>query len=302
MTNKQAATTTSDWDKFFDLTEEGLRSWLFGPFEKQRAPIYEAKERMREQGISDSLINNALHWETGAEERRYKTVLKLVTNSKTGKFWTTDALQLTGQLSDAEIESIRAEHKDRLPPYYYIYSIFRWYDNRSTPTKAKSYIGCNFMFEGLCVGKPEGVVNAEPNLKINTSGTIGHYSPVQLRWDVLRDTDGEDKRVATYNGIPPQDNNLRVYEIPYSREVYEAMIKHTLDGRAALHIIDLSKNRVYTPRNEEEFLAPDNELPKIIESYNTPQPTFDVKSLIDEMEKRARAKFEAEADAHNQYG
>jgi hypothetical protein len=123
--NKQSTTASADpgsipekietWDERFELTESNLRSWLFGSYERQRQPIYEAKRRMREQGISDSLIERSLYYEDQAMERRYKQVLKLVTNPKTGKFWTCETLQLAGQLSDAEIESIRAEHKGKLP-------------------------------------------------------------------------------------------------------------------------------------------------------------------------------------------
>jgi hypothetical protein len=99
--NKQTAASAADsipgktetWDDKLEPTESTLRSWLFGPYEKQCRPIFEAKQRMKEQGVSDQTIASALYFEDSVMERRYKQVLRLVTNPKSRKFWTTDVGQ-----------------------------------------------------------------------------------------------------------------------------------------------------------------------------------------------------------------
>jgi hypothetical protein len=163
--------TAESWDDKFTLTESRLKEWLFDPYERQRRPIYEAQKRLREQGVSEDIIGSVLYYDKDSTmERRYRQVLKLVTSSQTGQFWTCDALKLSGQISDAQIESIRTQHNGKLPPYYYIDSISRVYDNRSHPPK--QYITCHFTFRGLRVGDVEGVVNQEPNLGIGTHGIL----------------------------------------------------------------------------------------------------------------------------------
>jgi hypothetical protein len=147
---------TESWDDKFTLSESRLKEWMFGPHERQRQPIYDAIKRLKEQGIDDRIIGRLLYYDESTMERRYIQVLKLVTN-KAGKFWTCEALQISGQSSEAEIESIRTEHNGRWLPYYYISQISRIYDNRTNPPR--HYITCSWLFEGLRVGNVEGVIN-----------------------------------------------------------------------------------------------------------------------------------------------
>ena len=256
--------------------------------------------------MSEDIIGSVLYYDKDSTmERRYRQVLKLVTSSQTGQFWTCDALKLSGQISDAQIESIRTQHKGKLPPYYFIDSISRIYDNRSYPPK--QYITCHFSFKGLRVGDVEGVVNQEENLGMGTHGYIGFHNLVKLGSRRVTTKDGQNIEVPTYNGIPPQGIEMRVYEIPWSREVFDVMMKHTQDGQVGLHIQDIAKGKSYAPRSVEEFLSEDIE--ELIKSYEQPanqqQPLFkDSKDLQDYSDflrwKKAREEQDREDKNHFQ--
>src|SRR5215207_2990784 len=166
-----AKTTVEQPTDEWELSVDFLRKHLLEPFSKARRPIDEAKEVMRNDGVSDQLINQSLAWEKGTMERHYAETIKLTVNPRTGKLWDLSTLEAAGMISDAERENIIREHNGREPPYYYVSQLHRIFDDRSTPPK--SYLTANCLFEGIAVGKREGVVNAPPNRKINTSFTFG---------------------------------------------------------------------------------------------------------------------------------
>src|SRR5215207_3140097 len=101
----------------FKLTESNLRNWLFGSYEKARRPLIEARKRMRDEGISEKLIGHNLYYEETVQERVDKEMMKLVTD-RNGRFHSIPKLLETGRVTPAEIDSIRAFHNNREPPYY----------------------------------------------------------------------------------------------------------------------------------------------------------------------------------------
>ena len=118
--------------------------------------------------------------------------------------------------------------------------------------------------------------------------------------------DGQNIEIPTYNGIPPQGTEMRVYEIPWSREVFDVMMKHTQDGQVGLHIQNIAKGKSYGPKSVEEFLSEDIE--ELIKSYEQPanqQPLFkDSKDLQDYSDflrwKKAREEQDREDKNHFQ--
>jgi hypothetical protein len=284
-------------DLDLNLTPENLRRWLLNNSIRQHETLEETRKRMKEDGVSDKLAARCVYSEPTTWERHVKETLKLVTNSKTGKFHDISTLQSAGKLSDAEVESILAEHGGQSPPYYYISYIRRVVDNRVTPHK--EWITANFLFEGLCVGKRAGHVNPEKNMKINIGGTIDYHNSVSLNWDTVKDEDGEEKRIATFNerASNTDDISTRIYEIPWSRQVFEAMMKHTKDGNVALGITDVKNNR-HCGSNLDEFLTDD--IIPLIERYSKPKPTneynfnLDPKDLADFMKFQNAKKEQGE--------
>jgi len=262
------------WDEKLKLTESNLKQWLLGEFNKQRGALEEVKKRMREEGISDQLIAHSIRYETSSEEHVRKETLKLVINPKTGKFWDITTLQNAGKLSNAEIQGIRAEH-GRDPPYYYVTGIRRVLDDLQNPPR--EYLTYSIIFEGICVGKREGVINPEANMKINESTTIGYHVVPRITWETIKDSDGEEKRVATFDSLrtPIIDNaNTRVYEIEWDKKIVEALLKYTKNGAVlpGLGITRLSDNKHYAASSLEEFMTDD--LPGLIKSRETPKPTY----------------------------
>jgi hypothetical protein len=161
---------------------------------------------------------------------------------------------MAGRLSNGEIESIKLEHGGKEPPYYYVTNIRRIYDDRVNPPK--EYITFNIMFEGLCVGKRDGVVNAEPNMRINASSTIGYHILPRIRWENLKDEDGEEKCVALYSSInnPIIDGiSNRVYELPFSKELVEELMKHTKDRAVGLGITQTKSKNTMESQTYKNF-------------------------------------------------
>jgi hypothetical protein len=288
----------SSWDDKFQLTESNLLSWLLGPYDKQRQMISEARKRMQDDGVSDKLIARCLgSYDTSTLENHFRETLKLVTNPKTQKLWDTFTLSQAGKISNAEIESVRAEHQGQEPPYYYITGIRRIHDNRGNPPK--DYLTADFIFEGLCVGKREGHVNPEPNMKINTAATIGYRVPLRFTNESIRDEDGEEKRVVMLNSHIIDDIYTRIYEIPFSKEVFDAMMKHTKNGEVSLTITDLKNSKHYTAKNVEEFLTDD--VTALIEGYIKPKPTNQYNFNINPDQLAAFMKYQAEHGTDPQY-
>jgi hypothetical protein len=265
--------TEQTWDEKLELTESNLRHWLLGPVERQRQILNEVKQRMRNEGVSDELIARCIHYESLPSENRKRETLKLVTNSKTGRLHDTFTLQQAGRLSDAEIEGIRTEHNGLLPPYYYVTNIRRVLDDRQN---SREYLVYSLLFEGISAGgKREGHINAEANMRINDSAIVGYHLVPRITWETIKDKDGEEKRVATFDSIRTpiiDDASTRVYEIPFSKEAVEALMKHTRNGQVALGIDHLSKNKHYAIKDVNEFLTDD--LPALIERYEKPPATY----------------------------
>jgi hypothetical protein len=225
---------------------------------------------MLDEGVSSELAARCLYYESNPEENVKRETLKLVTNSKSNKLWDIPTLENAGKVSLAEIEGIRAEHGGREPPYYYVTNIRRVFDDRTTPVK--EYLVYNIHFEGISVGKREWTMNPEPNMRITESALIGYHLLPRITWDMLKDRDGEQKRVGVFSGRIIDDASTRVYEIPFSREIVEALLKHTKDGQVAFQIDHLSKDKHYGVATLEEFLTDD--LPSWIEQNNTAKPTY----------------------------
>jgi hypothetical protein len=173
------------WNDKLKLTESNLRHWLLGGWEKQRQILKEIGKRVEDEGVSKELIQRCLYYETLSEEKAKRETLKLVTNPKTGKLWDIPTLQNAGKLSDSEIEGIIAEHGGREPPYYHVTSIRRVLDDRTNPPK--EYLVYTILFEGLCVGKREGHINPEANMRINESAIIGYHLMPKISWDNVKD-------------------------------------------------------------------------------------------------------------------
>ena len=304
-----AATTTADTipeqvetleDKLkLELTEPNLRHWLLGPFEKQKQHLNEVKKRMLEEGVSPELVSRCLHYESLPEESSKRETLKLTTNPKTNRLYTVSELQMAGQLSDAEIEGIRAEHGGREPPYYHVTSIRRVFDDRTSPHR--EHLVYTILFEGLCVGKRDGHINADNNMRINESAVIGYSLIPKISWNNMRDKDGQEKRVAVFNGRITDDGTSRSYEIPFSREVVEALMKHTKDGQGqvGLEIHHLSKSKRYGVKDINEFLTDD--LPALIERYEKPPATYNFNVQPDKLAKYLQLDEAAKAE-QKQYG
>ncbi len=265
---------TESWDDKFELTESNLRNWLLGPFERQRQILEEAKQRMRYEGVSEDLIARSIRYTTLPEEDRKRETLSLTINSKTGKLWDIPTLQNAGKLSNAEIQGIQTEHNNLSPPYYFVTSARRVVDDRQNP--AKDYLVYSLQFEGICVGKRDGVINPEPNMRINDSATVGYHLVPRITWETIKDKDGEEKRVATFDSTRTPILNTassRVHEIPFSMEAVEALLKHTNNGQISLGIDVLSKDKHYGVKDLNEFLIETDKLPVLIDRLDKPRPT-----------------------------
>jgi len=257
---------------------------------------------MRDEGISDKLISNSTYFEETVQERVNKEMLKLVTD-RNGKFHSIPKLLETGRITEAEADSIRAFHNGLEPPYYYITQMHRIYDNRTNPPK--QYLTYDILFEGLALAKRQNVVNPEPNLRINTSATLGYHNPAQIGWNTVNDENGNEQRVATFNYMYGMQDNpqSRVYEFLYSRELVEEMLKHTKDGQAGLVISKLREQKHYGVRDVQEFLTDDIEA--LLEKFEKPPApsTTNIYNLSPEKEAEyqdylswKRMKAEAEED------
>src|SRR5215207_286808 len=231
----------------WELSAGFLRKHLLEPFSKARRPIEEAKEIMRNDGVSEQLINQNMAWEKGAMERHYAKTIKLTTNPRTGLLWDLNTMSIGGMISEAERQNIIRVHNGREPPYYYVTNILRIWDDRAN----KSYLKANFLFEGILVGKRENVINAEAHRRINTSWTIGEEYTIPVEWNTTRDpydkmNTGEEKSVASYNSYSAEGGNSPpIYTIPFSKEMAEKLISLGKDGAPPLAVKKLSTNRAY---------------------------------------------------------
>jgi len=280
------------------LTVENLRMWFLKPFEKARQPILDARKIMKEEGVSDKLIEQVTYYDEGSQERNYKEVLKLCVNPKTKKLWDLQTLSSAGRVSNSEISSIVSKHNGREPPYYIIHQIHRILDDRHTPPK--EYLTAHLMFEGLCVGKREYVVNPEPDMRINASTSIGFYHSAPLEWNDVKDqydknNPSEEKRVATFNwrNWGSGDGSAKIYTIPWDRATFDKMMEHTDNGKVGLSVTRLSTNKSYGVKSIKEFCTDD--LAGLIKTCDEPQPTYrfniDPKALAEFM-KFQQAKAE----------
>jgi hypothetical protein len=291
---------TETWDDKFELTESNLRSWLLGPFERQRAILNEVKQRMRDEGISEELIARSIHYESLPVENRKKETIKLVTNSKTGKLWDIPTLQNAGKLSDVEVEGIRTEHNGLLPPYYYMTNIRRVLDDRQN--LPKEYLVYSLLFEGICIGKRDGHINPEPNLRINDSATVGYHLVPRITWETVKDKDGEEKGVATFDSTRTpiiDDVSTRVYELQWDKSLIEVLLKHTQNGQVALGIDHLSKSKHYGVKDINDFLS-DN-IAEVIDRYEKPKPTNEYNFNINPDQLASFMKYQAEHNTDPQY-
>jgi hypothetical protein len=112
-------------------------------------------------------------------------------------------------------------------------------------------------------------------MRINISGEVGYHIGLRITWNNLIDTDGEEKRVATYDSrlTPPIDiPQTHTYEIPFSVDIVSQLMRHTLDGNLGLTITDLKNQKHYGVKTLDEFLRPD--LPKFFEEIDKPKPTY----------------------------
>jgi len=295
--NKLVATETPKIPDF-SLSESNLRNWLLNNSIRQHETLEETRKRMIQDGVSEKLAARCIYSEPTLSEKHVKETLKLCVNSKTGKFNDIPTLQNAGQLSEAEVESIKMEHNGQNPPYYYCTGIRRIYDNRITPHK--EWITANFLFNGIAVGKREGTLTAEKNMKINISGTIGYHTAVSLNWDTVIDVDGEEKRVATFNERASNNDDMsnRIYEIPWSKQVFAEMMKHTRDGNVALGISTIRENKHYSCKEVSDILS-DN-IAEVIDQYSKPKPTmsFDTRDLHDFL--KAKEKSQEQDEDHFQ--
>ncbi len=293
---------TESWDDRFELNESNLRNWLLGPFERQRQILNEAKQRMRNEGVSDDLIARSIRYESLPEEDRKKETLKLVINPKSGKLWDIPTLQNAGKLSDAEIEGIKTEHDGREPPYYYVTNIRRVFDDRQNPPK--EYLVYYLLFEGICIGKRDGVINPDTNMRINDSATIGYHLVPRITWETIKGKDGEEKRVATFDSTRTPILNTassRIYEIPFSKEAVQALIKHTQNGQVVLGIDVLSKDKHYGVKDLNEFLTETDDLPALIDRLDKPKPTNEYNFNINPDQLASFMKYQAEHSQEHHY-
>src|SRR5215212_4704004 len=85
---------------------------------------------MKDEDVPELLIAQSLFYEESILEHRFKEILNLVINPKSGKFWDVDTLRQAGKLSDTDIDYIKVEHNGHVPPYYHIGSIYRLMDDQ----------------------------------------------------------------------------------------------------------------------------------------------------------------------------
>jgi hypothetical protein len=137
-------------------------------------------------------------------------------------------------------------------------------------------------------------------MRINISGTIGYHTAVSLNWDTVKDLDGEEKRIATYNERASNNEDIsnRIYETPWSKEIFAEFMKHTKDGNVALGISTTRESKHYGCKNMQDFLS-DN-IAEVIDRYDKPQPTmsFDTHDLHDFL--KAKKKSQEQDEDHFQ--
>jgi hypothetical protein len=133
---------------------------------------------------------------------------------------------------------------------------------------------------------------------------MGYHDLVKLGSEEITTSNGEKIRVSTYNGTPPQGKETRVYEIPFSKEVFDAMMKHTKDGQVGLHIQDVVKGRTYVPRSVDEFLAPEDRLEELLKIYEQPKPTneYNFNLSAQDLADFKRYQLAKEEQGQHQYG
>jgi hypothetical protein len=183
--NKQQAAATADsipektdsWDERLKLTEWNLKHWWLSPFEKAKAVIEDAKQKMIQDGVSERLAKQVTSYELSTDERRARDVLRVCLSQKTGRLNTIESLSQANILSSAQVDYIIQEHKEhgngRVPLYYYISQVRRIIDDND---KSKSYLIAHALFEGLAVGTLEAeswrILEGD---RINHSWTFGLY-------------------------------------------------------------------------------------------------------------------------------
>ena len=130
--SKMSATPTLEDP--FELTIDNLNKWLLDPYKKQRQVLEDAKKKVRDNETSidskvlDELLENNLAYNEGSTERRYKEIIKLATNPRTGRLWDLPTLQNSGRLGDAEADYIRTYYGGKEPPFWYVTQIERRVD------------------------------------------------------------------------------------------------------------------------------------------------------------------------------
>src|SRR5215216_3119066 len=108
----------------FELTIDNLNKWLLDPYKKQRQVLDDAKKKVRDNETSidrkalDELLESNLAYNEGSIERRYKEIIRLATNPRTGKLWDVPTLQNSGRLGDAEADYIRTFYGGKEPPFW----------------------------------------------------------------------------------------------------------------------------------------------------------------------------------------
>jgi hypothetical protein len=93
---------------------------------------------------------------------------------------------------------------------------------------------------------------------------------------------------------------MRVYEIPWSKEVFDAMMKHIRNGIVGLHISDIRASRTYVPRTVDEFLTDEENLEELIKSYERPPATYNFNIQPEKLAKYLQ--MDAAAEKQDHYG
>jgi len=284
---KQTVETPKTEDPF-ELTPEHLREWYLGPFQKMDAHLRKIRKSLIEdKGVSSELATRYTSREKTPLENRYEEVLKLSVNKNNNQFFSLKGLLERGDISQEQADAIKSNpeyqgYNNGEPPFFYISAITRVF-SRHDPTNKKSWLVANILFEGL-TAKGE---------RINKASRIGfHAIPRPSSNNSIQDPKTKEMvelPVYPVQQLDPFSESNRVYDLAFSKETFDAMLKHALP-QCSLKVSREGGGKYFVTRNIDEFLTDD--VDSLIKDYTTPKPTNEYNFNIDPKDLADFMKFQ----------
>jgi hypothetical protein len=211
----------------FALTEDHLRDWLCGPYERFYLELERARQQMIKNKVPESLIKAHFFYDSdNVMLNHHRNFIEKSTNPKTWRLWTVESL--SNDITPEQADAIRSQDNYRERPFYKIHQIRKVQD-----AQGKTWLTASFVVEALSRALEE---LGNTGLTINDSGTLGLDKLPRLSGrSVLSDPQNKNSRyvqVTTFNGLIPAgtfDQGVVKYTIPWSIETFKQLMQHAAE-------------------------------------------------------------------------